>query len=128
MNSALNHLIAAEHVSDLRRTAERQRAVPRRTAEPHAATIQLRPGGPDDAGVLRHLAELDSAPELAPPVLLAVSDGRPIAALSLRDQRVVADPFVLTGDAVALLRLRSEHLSASRTRRRLRRRLRFRFA
>ena len=37
-------------------------------------------------------------------VLLAVADGRPVAAMSVDDGRVAADPFERTGEAVALLR------------------------
>ncbi len=36
--------------------------------------------------------------------------GEAVAALSLTDGRVVANPFVLTANAVALLRLREQHL------------------
>jgi hypothetical protein len=48
--------------------------------------------------------------------------------MSLRDQRIVADPFVPTADAVALLRLRAEHLAPAMGRRRARRALRLRLA
>lgn len=36
--------------------------------------------------------------------MLAVQSGRVVAAMSLADDRVVADPFVLTASAVELLR------------------------
>jgi hypothetical protein len=80
----------------------------------------------DDAAV-RRLARLDSARPLREPVLLAEDGGRPVAALSLADGRVVADPFRRTRDAVAMLRLRAAQLEAAARAeaapRRLRRRL-----
>lgn len=85
--------------------------------------IELRLADEPDTG--RRLAALDDAPELEGEVLLALIDGAPVAALSLTERRVVADPFVATSDAVALLRLRAEHVSGPWPRRqRLRRILR----
>jgi hypothetical protein len=94
------------------------------------ATIQLRLAAPTDADVVRRLAELDDAPPIGGPTLLALSDGEAVAGLSLSDGRVVANPFVPTRDAIALLRLRAGHLSDGRrpARRRLRHRLRLRLA
>ena len=123
MSTAINQLLAVEHIADLRRTADRARMIPDRSREGHTATIQLSLGTADELDVVRRLAELDEAPQLEQPVLLALSDGRAVAALSLRDQRVVADPFVPTRDAVALLRLRAEQLSGGGPRRRLRHKL-----
>jgi len=72
------------------------------------ATTQfvLRPARAEDAADLVRLAALDSAAPLSGDVLLAESRGRPVAALSMQDGRVVADPFVSSAEAVALLRLR----------------------
>jgi hypothetical protein len=44
-------------------------------------------------------------------VLLALLDDEPVAALSLGDGHVVANPFVRTQAAVALLHLRARHIS-----------------
>jgi hypothetical protein len=67
--------------------------------------IALRPADPgDDDADLARLAELDSAPPLRAPVLLALVDGEPVAALSLADGRAVADPFRTTAGVLALLR------------------------
>jgi len=57
-----------------------------------------------DEPVLRELAELDSARPIAGPVLLAVQDERPVAAISLDGRREIADPFVRTRELVELLR------------------------
>jgi hypothetical protein len=75
--------------------------------------VELRRAAADEAGVVRRLAALDDAREPEGPVLLALLDGEAVAALSLRDGRVVANPFVATADAVALLRLRAAHLSGA---------------
>lgn len=66
--------------------------------------IALRPAAPDEDAQLRRLADLDSAAPLHRPVLLALADGEPVAALSLSDGRAVADPFRPTAHVVALLR------------------------
>ena len=63
--------------------------------------------------MLRDLAELDCAPPLAGPVLVAVIEGRIWAALSLDGARVIADPVAPTTAAVALLRLRVTQLRAA---------------
>ena len=66
--------------------------------------ITIRRSTDSDAPVLRLLAELDSAPPIAGPVLIAEQDSRPVAAISLDGQREIADPFVPTRELVALLR------------------------
>ena len=71
------------------------------------ASLFLLSAGPVDAGTLTRLAALDETEPLTGDVLLAVADGRAVAALSVDDGRVVADPFARTGEAVALLRLRA---------------------
>lgn len=70
-----------------------------------------------NAYVIRHvagakrLAELDSQRPLTGPALVGEIDGRPAAAISLTDGRVVADPFQHTAALVAHLRLRARALS-----------------
>jgi hypothetical protein len=59
-----------------------------------------------DAATLRHLAELDSQKPFAAPALIAESDGVAVAAISLFDERVVADPFEQTAVVAQLLRMR----------------------
>ena len=69
--------------------------------------------------VVRHvpgadrLAELDSQRPVTGPALVGEIDGRPAAAISLRDGRVVADPFQHTSQLVALLRMRARGLAAA---------------
>jgi hypothetical protein len=67
-------------------------------------TLTIRHATAADAPALDRLARLDSRALPAAPHLLAESGGRLIAAVSARDGDAVADPFVRSGDAVALLR------------------------
>jgi hypothetical protein len=76
-----------------------------------APTVALRMAERDETPVLRRLAALDDAPPLEGPVLLALIDGEAVAALSLLDRRVIANPFLGTRDLVQLLRLRAEHIA-----------------
>ena len=69
------------------------------------SALSLRPADAGDAGALADLAAMEAAAPLRGPVLVAVTDDRLVAALSLADDRVAADPFVRTAGAVALLRL-----------------------
>jgi hypothetical protein len=69
--------------------------------------ITLRTAREADALALKRLAHLDSQRPLAGDVLLAEADGRPVAALSVADHRVTADPFVNTTNVVPLLRARA---------------------
>jgi len=127
MTSTLNALAAQEHIHDLERQA---RSTHKQDAEPDApaAAIELRLARTDEARVLHRLAALDDAPDLDGEALLALIDGEPIAALSLSDRRVVANPFVRTEHAVTLLRIQADHLFGRRERRHLRGMPRLRFA
>jgi hypothetical protein len=94
----------------------------------NSSTIALRTATSRDAAILDKLAALDSAAPLHGPAVVALIDGRPVAAASLHDASVVADPFVPTADVVELLQARvaasaSEAVARPRARRR---RLRFR--
>jgi len=64
-----------------------------------------------DRAALIRLAALEEAPAPTGPQLLGVVMQRPVAALSLRDGSVIADPFTPTADLVELLRLRARQLS-----------------
>jgi hypothetical protein len=76
-------------------------------------TYRIRLATPDDDQALRGLAELDSqAPLTAGPVLLGEIDGKPEAALSLADGRVIANPLLSTGQLLAHLRARAAALGA----------------
>jgi hypothetical protein len=69
-------------------------------------TISLRVATDRDVSVIEKLSALDSKPALHAPAVVALVDGRPVAAASLSDASVVADPFVPTADVVELLQAR----------------------
>jgi hypothetical protein len=77
-----------------------------------ANTYVIRQATHDDALALRLLAELDSQRPFAGPALIAENGGVPIAAISLFDGRVVADPFQRTEVVTQLLRMRLASLRA----------------
>jgi hypothetical protein len=131
--SSINSFVAAGRRADLQRVVGRLSAVVHpplmSDSTPTAApVVALRLAFADEADVVRRLADLDDARVLEGQVLLALIDGEEVAALSLRDGRVIANPFLPTAETVALLRLRAEQLSGASPRRRLRSILRPRFA
>jgi hypothetical protein len=122
MTTSITTLAAAEHTADLRRFADHQRliAAARERRVPEAAdvpSVSLRIANGADAQAARDLAALDDAPVLDGEVLLALIDGEAVAALSLHDGRVVANPFVRTAAAVTLLRLRAKQFAGKGRRR-----------
>ena len=106
--------VAQEHIADLRRSADSARSaasvgvVEERV---HTEVIALRTAGPDEANVVALLAALDSGRPLVGDTLVAVVDGKIVAAISLSDGRVVADPFLRTKDARLLLEMRAAQLA-----------------
>lgn len=95
---------------------------------PEPKNLSLRVAGADDFDLIAELAELDEAPPLEGDAILALIDGRAVAAASLFDGRVVADPFVPTAQAITLLALRAKQLAPETRRPRLLARLRLAFA
>lgn len=81
-------------------------------AAPREAVV-IRSARDADLPLVHELAELDAAAPLASPILVAVVDGRPWAALSLDDGRAVADPFRPSASTVELLRMRADQLRAA---------------
>jgi hypothetical protein len=65
--------------------------------------LVLRVADATDAAALQQLAELDSARLGAGPHLVAEVEGRIVAAVSLTDRSVIADPFAPTAGLVAVL-------------------------
>lgn len=78
-----------------------------------AGAVTLRCARPDEADALAFLAALDSSSVPRSPVLVADLDGRLLAAISLVDGAVVADPFEPTAALVELLRARERQLRIS---------------
>jgi hypothetical protein len=122
MITMLIEMAAADHRAELRQAAERSQRSTGFGKRP-VPDVEIRHARAGDADVVRRLAALDEAPPLVGPVLLASADGQPVAALSLDDRRVVADPFVATAPIVSLLRARAEQVTEAKARRRLRWRL-----
>jgi len=78
------------------------------------STLVIRVATRFDESALRRLAALDSARPLSGTVLVAQSDGRIDAALSLDDGRAIADPFRPTAGLVDVLRARAARLHGQR--------------
>jgi hypothetical protein len=74
--------------------------------------VTVRIATASDGPALVHVAELDGAGVPPAPLLVGERCRRVVAALSLRDGAVIADPFVPTADIVALLRLRARQLGS----------------
>jgi hypothetical protein len=77
-----------------------------------STSLTIRLARPVDAAALAHIATLDSAPAPRGEGLLPEADGKPVAAVSVTTGHAVADPFVATAEAVAVLRLRAAQLRA----------------
>jgi hypothetical protein len=88
-------------------------AANRRARVLEAVTVRLAAAA--DSPALNRLAQLDSASAPSHPILLAELSGQPVAAVSLADGVVIADPFVPTAEVVALLKLRARQLRRAGT-------------
>jgi hypothetical protein len=143
LSPSLSRLLAAAREDDLRRAAEARRrdagfVRPHRSLRPSwkalrggaapgprrhgpytpaqldGKALTIRFAFPDDALALVRLATIDSREEPpSGPLLVAEADGELRAALSLRDDTVIADPFHHTAALVELLRARAEQLRAA---------------
>ncbi len=115
MQPQLTLLRAREHQREMSAAARgRVRQAPSR---PLFASIAVRLATANDPEALERLAVLDSTEPTRGSTLVGELLERPVAALSLSDGRVIADPLVATSDVVALLRLRARQLGARRPRR-----------
>jgi hypothetical protein len=77
-----------------------------------ANSYVLRIANEADADVLTRLAALDSKPPLEGTILIGELHGEPVAALSLTDDRTIADPFRPTAHLLATMRVRARGLHA----------------
>ena len=120
MNPQLSVVIAQARHEDLLDQAARHRGVHswrrrhRKAAPPvlwEGLTLRLATSAGRSA--LARLADLEQTTAPAEPLLLGVMMQRPVAALSLRDGRVIADPFTPTAELIELLRLRARQLSCA---------------
>ena len=81
-------------------------------------SLTIRQSMPHDADALTALAQLDSSRPLRQPALVAEIGDELWAAVSLSDQRVVADPFRPSGAVVPVLVERARQLRRTERRRR----------
>jgi hypothetical protein len=79
-----------------------------------STSFVMRHARPEEAPLVVRLARLDSARPLRGEVILALVHDRPVAAVSLLDGRLVADPFTYTQEATDLLRAYADGLRAGR--------------
>jgi hypothetical protein len=126
METRMNILIAQEKINDLQRKVEERRVAEVVDETPVAPVIALRLAGHDEADELAELASLDSQRPLSGDVLIAVVDGQLVAATSLADGRVIANPLRRTVEVRALLQTRAAQLLPKPRKRRRPRRRRFR--
>lgn len=80
-----------------------------------ANAYHLRRATEADERALRELAELDSQRPISGPALIGEIDGKPAAAVSLTDGRVIADPFQHTIVLTQLLHMRYDGFRAYST-------------
>jgi hypothetical protein len=120
MNSQLTFLAAGQHVADLYRAAERARVASDsegRTSRSRSAVVRdcpvtIRCATDADLASIRGVALLDNQRPPRGPALVAEVAGEVVAVFAIDSSTVVANPFKPTADAVALLRLRAEQLTA----------------
>lgn len=77
------------------------------SSHPTHPSVVIRAARGSDAVALAGLAELDSAPPLAGPALVAEVEGRIVAALATGSGARIADPFAPTAPLLDLLETRA---------------------
>ena len=78
--------------------------------------LSIREAQDGDVPALMRLAELDSRPLPAGPLLVAEAAGQIRAAVAVDGDGAIADPFVPTAELVSLLELRAQQLRRDRDR------------
>ena len=78
-----------------------------------STTYVIRGARVSDARDLERIAALDSQRPLRGHILIGEIDGRPQAAMSLDDNRLIANPFVHTESLAAHLRIRARGIHAA---------------
>jgi hypothetical protein len=110
MNSSRGDIM---HAPEWMRQATRRKSLDFKAAAiaTGASPLTIRLAGPLDEEPLRRLAGMDSSATPTGEVLVAEVDGRLLAAVSLDDGHLVADPFRPTGELAWLLVERARALS-----------------
>ncbi len=112
----IQRFLVGERIEELQRSAEHVKAV-RRSAAVDTSRIELRLCRVDDDPALAQLAELSGRELPRGRFVLAVVDGRIVAALPLVGGQPLADPFVRTAHLFHLLEVRAEQLRGPHERR-----------
>ncbi len=113
MHSQLTLLLARARQQELISAAASARRL-RIADELAPERVVVRLATAEDRSALERLAALDCAGEPTGPTLIGELCQRPVAAVSRTDGSTIADPFIASGDVLALLRLRARQLSARR--------------
>ena len=104
----VRRLIMEDRIATLRRSARpRKRREPTRVESPD---IELRMCKPADDPEIDRLAALSEVPVPYGRLVVALLDGKLVAALPLNGDPVIRDPFVKTEQLVRLLEVRAEQL------------------
>jgi hypothetical protein len=117
-HSFIMRYLVAEHVDELRRAA-RPVVRPSRPAAADLADVELRLCRVGDDPALEQLAALAERPLPFGRCVVALVNGRLVAALPLAGGRMLTDPFVKTAHLRPLLELRAAQLREPERRRRL---------
>jgi len=105
----LRTMLVNDRIETLRRAAARP-IVPPPTRRVETANIELRLCKPSDDPALDELAALSEQPVPFGRLVVALVDGRLVAALPLGGGRPLRDPFVRTAHLTRLLELRAAQL------------------
>ena len=106
----VRRLIMEDRIATLRRSAR-----PRKRTEParvESADIELRLCKPADDPAIDRLAALSEVPVPHGRLVVALLDGKLVAAKPLNGDPVIRDPFVRTEQLVHLLEVRAEQLQS----------------
>ena len=108
MDLEVRRMIMEDRIATLRRSARpRRRTEPARVESPD---IELRMCKPSDDPEIDRLAALSEVPVPYGRLVVALLDGKLVAALPLNGDPVIRDPFVKTAQLVRLLEVRAEQL------------------
>jgi hypothetical protein len=108
MDFEVRRMIMEDRIATLRRSARpRKRTEPVRVESPD---IELRMCKPADDPEIDRLAALSEVPVPYGRLVVALLDGKLVAALPLNGDPAIRDPFVKTAPLVHLLEVRAEQL------------------
>jgi hypothetical protein len=104
MNATAHHTVAAPRATEHLRLADDS------LPDPLWAPVVIRLAGHADQRSIERLAQLDSTVRPRGQLLIGELQGRAVAAVSLSNGSVIADPFVPASGIVELLALRARQL------------------